>query len=162
MSTTTPLVRRGLAELLGHESDLEVVGEAATEREALIRIDVLRPDIAIVDISLPDGDGRDLIKKIRKKHPEVKVLVSSMHDEALYAKAVLKAGALGYVNKQDDPSTLVEAVRHAVAGQDLSPSAHEGVVQKARGIARWIQAEDTCQVVRRPGSLPMQFSRRRH
>src|SRR5262245_33996111 len=96
-----PLVREGLAMRLARQTDLAICGEAEAEEEALARVKETLPDLVLVDISLKNGHGLDLIKRIRSACPQVKMLVLSAHDESLYAERALRAGALGYLNKQE-------------------------------------------------------------
>lgn len=112
-----PLVRRGLAELIAHESDMTVCGDADDVENALQLIATRRPDLAVVDLSLKNSNGLDLIRQIKTRFPDVKVLVSSMHDESLYAERVLHAGAMGYINKQLATDKVIEAIRQVHRGQ---------------------------------------------
>ena len=112
-----PIVRRGLSELISHEPDLKVCGEAADAQEALRMIESLAPRLVIVDISLREGSGIDLIKRIHAQFPEVRTLVASMYDETLYAGRALQAGAMGYVCKQDTAEKILEAIRMVLGGQ---------------------------------------------
>jgi DNA-binding NarL/FixJ family response regulator len=118
-----PLVRSGLRELISLQPDLEVCGEAADANEAMRLLDSKRPDLMIVDLSLKESSGLELIKRIKGRAADVKILVSSMHDESLYAERVLNAGALGYVNKQEAMDKVIEAVRHVLAGRVYLSSA---------------------------------------
>lgn len=111
-----PTFREGLAQILNGEKDLTVCGEAATAREALQRIDQLKPDLVLVDITLPGTSGLELIKKLRTTNRTVKILVLSMHDEALYVNRVLRAGGDGYIMKQESPEEIVSAIRDVLAG----------------------------------------------
>jgi DNA-binding NarL/FixJ family response regulator len=113
------VVRRGVAALLSAEPDLEVVGEASTAAQALARIPALRPDVAILDVRLPDGDGVSVCREIRSRLPEVAclMLTSFADDDALF-DAVM-AGAAGYVLKQIHGTDLVGAVRTVASGQSL-------------------------------------------
>lgn len=111
-----PIVRRGLAMLLSAEPDLAVCGEASDAAEALAEIERLRPDIAIVDLSLRDSNGLDLIKDIRGRWPALPVIVYSLHDERLYAERVLRAGARGYIAKGDPLSNVVDGIRRTLGG----------------------------------------------
>src|SRR6185369_17785503 len=95
-----PMMRQGLAQLINSEPDLSVCCEADTARQAFDAIARGQPDLALVDISLPDKSGLELIKDLRAIHPDLCVLVVSMHDESLYAERVLRAGGRGYVMKQ--------------------------------------------------------------
>jgi DNA-binding NarL/FixJ family response regulator len=117
-----PLVRRGLADLLGRESDLEICGQACDVSEAIQEIERTTPDLVIIDLTLKGGHGIDLIEKIRARDEQIRMLVSSMHDEMLFAERVLRAGAMGYVTKQESPETLVSAIRQVLRGEVyLSP-----------------------------------------
>jgi DNA-binding NarL/FixJ family response regulator len=112
-----PIVRQGLAKLLSDERDLVVCGEAENAREALQAIGKLKPDLAIVDISLTGKTGLELIKDLRAQYPEVPVLVMSMHDELIYAERALRAGGRGYIMKQEGGKILVQAIRQVLSGQ---------------------------------------------
>jgi DNA-binding NarL/FixJ family response regulator len=117
-----PIVRRGLAELISQEPDLEVCGEAADIDEALALVDSAPPDAAIIDISLKSGQGLELIGQIKAKNKNVKMLVSSVHDELLFAERSLRAGALGYLPKDESTEKLLEALRRVLRGEIfLSP-----------------------------------------
>ncbi len=106
-----PVVRRGLADLIRDDHDLAIGGEAATGEEALEIIDRVRPDLVLVDISLPDMTGIELMRRLKKlKHPP-RILVVSMYDESLYADRAIQAGAMGYINKAESPESLVDAIR---------------------------------------------------
>jgi DNA-binding NarL/FixJ family response regulator len=113
------VVRRGLRELLEAEGDIEVVGEAGTAEEALHRIPPTKPDVAVLDVRLPDGDGVEVCRSIRSAHPEVAclMLTSFADDEALMS--AIMAGAAGYVLKQVKGSDLVEGVRRVGRGESL-------------------------------------------
>lgn len=111
------LLRRGLAELINSEDDLEVCGEAADPSSALELIEREQPDLSVVDISLQEGSGLELIKQIKSQHPDVDVIVLSMHDENLYAERTLRAGAKGYVNKEAAADTVIKAIREVLAGR---------------------------------------------
>ncbi|MDQ7041189.1 MAG: response regulator transcription factor [Rhodothermus sp.] len=111
-----PLVRKGLALTLEAEPDLEVCGQAASAEEALGMLDEVRPDLVIVDISLPGMSGLELIKHLHVWNPELPVLIISRHDEALYAERAIRAGARGYVMKVEAVDVIVRAVRRVLAG----------------------------------------------
>jgi two-component system response regulator DevR len=113
------IVRRGVRELLEGEGDVEVVGEAGTAAEALARIPAVLPDVAILDVRLPDGTGVEVCREIRSGHPEVAclMLTSFADDEALFE--AIMAGAAGYVLKQVRGNDLVDAVRRIAAGESL-------------------------------------------
>jgi DNA-binding NarL/FixJ family response regulator len=112
-----PLVRRGLADLLAREPDIEVCGEATDVAEAMREIERSPPDLVVIDLTLKGGHGIDLIEKIKAKDERIRMLVSSMHDEMLFAERVLRAGAMGYVTKQEPPETLLCAVRQILRGE---------------------------------------------
>jgi DNA-binding NarL/FixJ family response regulator len=112
-----PIVRQGLSQLINQEHDLHVVSEAASAREALDAMDRGSPDIAIVDISLDDRSGIELIKDLRARDPNLPVLALSMHDEALYAERALRAGAKGYIMKQEATEKVMGAIRKVLEGQ---------------------------------------------
>jgi len=127
-----PLVREGLIGLLAAQSDFAVCGEASGAREARQIVAETKPDVVIIDLTLPDGSGLDLIKEFKAKWPAMKLLVLSMHDESLFAERVLRAGAVGYVSKHEASRTIVQAVRTILAGKlYLSPNMTELVVQRA-------------------------------
>ena len=110
------IVRMGLAQLINQEADLMVCGEADSSEEAAVGIAKLIPDIAVVDISLGEDDGVELIKRIGVLHPEVKILVLSMHDEDIYAERALRAGAGGYIMKREAAETVITAIRKVLRG----------------------------------------------
>ena len=112
-----PVVRQALAELIDQESELSVCGKAEDAAAALQAIATARPDIAVVDLSLPQVSGLELIKEIRAHYSDVPVLVLSIHDESLYAERVLRAGARGYVMKEDASEKLLLAIRRVLSGR---------------------------------------------
>jgi DNA-binding NarL/FixJ family response regulator len=112
-----PFVRRGLASIIADLPDIEACGEAAGVQEALAEIRSKKPSVAVIDISLPDGNGLELAKDIRNQWPDIRVLVTSMHDEELFAERALRAGALGYVHKSEEPETFVRALRTVIDGR---------------------------------------------
>lgn len=127
------IVRRGLADLLATDGSHTVVGEAATVREALARIPAVRPDVAVVDVRLPDGSGIDLVRALREQLPELPclVLTSYSDDEALLE--AITAGARGYVLKQIRGTELVSAIRTVAAGGSLLDSTSTArVLQRIR------------------------------
>ena len=111
-----PLVRERLAEVINREADLTVCGEAEDRHEAIAAIPTMRPDLVIVDLTLKNSDGLELIKDIRTRWPKVRMLVVSMHDESLYAERVIRAGALGYITKQEATRNILLAIRRVLAG----------------------------------------------
>jgi DNA-binding NarL/FixJ family response regulator len=112
-----PLVREGLANLIRQQPDMEVYGEAESEPQALQMIGSALPDAAVVDISLENGSGLELIKNIKAMHPAVAMLALSMHDESLYAERALRAGARGYLMKREAAKKVIQGIRTVVAGQ---------------------------------------------
>jgi len=123
-----PLLRRGLSALIESEADLAVCGEAATCRAAIEGIGLRQPDLVIVDLVLGKDDGLDLVKAIKARHPEIPSLVLSMHDESVYAERSLRAGALGYVTKQQLDDTMLFAIRCVLNGEKyVSPGISAGL-----------------------------------
>jgi len=112
-----PLVRERLAEVINRESDLVVCAEAEDRYEALETIKARQPQLVIVDITLKSSDGVELIKDIHSRWPGLLVLVVSMHDETLYAERVLRAGARGYITKQEATRSILRAIRRFLDGQ---------------------------------------------
>jgi DNA-binding NarL/FixJ family response regulator len=111
-----PVFRAGLSALVNLEPDLAVCGEADDAAQAMKALDRLTPSLVLLDMSLPDKSGLELLKDIRVMHPEVPVLIISMHDEALYAERVLRAGGRGYIMKQSGPDKVIQAIRKVLAG----------------------------------------------
>jgi len=111
-----PLICRGLAEMINNEKDLRVCGEANDINSAMKRITDLKPDAVMVDLSLKSSSGIDLIKAIKARHPDLPALVYSMHDESVFAERVLRAGAKGYVMKDQPPEILLKALRKVLDG----------------------------------------------
>src|ERR1700720_4473717 len=112
-----PIVRQGLALLINREPDLLVCGEAEEAMGAVHVLNSAHPDVLIVDISLNGPDGLDLLKNIRTTHPTLPVLILSMHDESLYAERALRAGANGYIMKQEATEKVLIAVRRILSGE---------------------------------------------
>jgi DNA-binding NarL/FixJ family response regulator len=111
-----PMVREGLRGTIKGEPDLEICGEAENASQALEALKTTKPDLVLMDISLPGKSGLELIKDLKVMHPGLPVLVLSMHDESLYAERVLRAGAGGYITKQQRPEVLIAAIREVLAG----------------------------------------------
>ena len=127
------VVRRGLRDLLESDAGLEVVGEAGTAAEALARIPPTRPDVAVLDVRLPDGNGVEVCREVRARHPEIQclMLTSFADDEALFQS--IMAGAAGYVLKQVRGTDLVDAVCRVAAGQSLlDPTVTRRVLERIR------------------------------
>src|SRR5271156_3164611 len=112
-----PLLRQGLALLIDREADLTVCGEAEEAQAALMAIGEKKPDILIVDISLNGPDGLDLLKNLRMLYLDLPVLILSMHDESIYAERALRAGANGYIMKQEATEKVLVAVRRILSGE---------------------------------------------
>lgn len=112
-----PILRKGLSMLIEQEPDLMVDGEAEDAQKAMELIESLSPDMIIVDISLPGIDGVELLKMIKLRHPDLPTLVVSMHDESLFAERALRAGARGYVMKQEAPDKVLSGIRRVLAGE---------------------------------------------
>lgn len=118
-----PVVRHGLAQAIGHAGDLEVCAQAGSASDAMSMFDEAAPDVVVIDLSLEDGSGMDLIKQIKSASPHTKMLVASMHDEHLYAERALRAGAMGYVNKEESMDKIVEAIQQVMRGRIYLSSA---------------------------------------
>ena len=112
-----PIVREGLVGIMSRTPDLSVCAQAETSFQALEAIGSAKPDLVVVDISLGERSGIDLIKDIKVRYPKVPVVVHSMHDESLYAERCLRAGAKGYVMKQEPPQRVLQAVRRVLQGE---------------------------------------------
>jgi DNA-binding NarL/FixJ family response regulator len=112
-----PIVRQGLAQLINNEADLTVVGQGEDAYQSLRAIRDAKPDLLLTDVSLKDSDGIELVKEVKSQFPKLPVLVVSMHDESMYAERALRAGAGGYVMKQEAPQTLLAAIRTVLSGQ---------------------------------------------
>ena len=111
-----PIVSSGLANLIACQPDLLVCGVAADHATALRCVEELKPDLVILDLTLPDVSGLDLLKELKARSPALRVLVLSMHDEMIYAPAALRAGASGYIMKEECGGTLVRAIRAVLNG----------------------------------------------
>jgi DNA-binding NarL/FixJ family response regulator len=112
-----PIVRQGLAELVNHEDDLVVCGQAEDAHQAMKAVKELTPDMVIVDISLKETSGMELIKDIKAQYPNLPTLALSMHDESLYAERALRAGARGYIMKAEATEKVILAIRKILSGQ---------------------------------------------
>jgi DNA-binding NarL/FixJ family response regulator len=106
-----PVLRQGIRMLIADQPDLEICGEADDAAGAVQVVEQSPPDVAIIDLTLKESSGLDLIKDLQTRHPKLRILVLSMKDEAYYAERVLRLGAKGYVNKQEAPTALIGAIR---------------------------------------------------
>ncbi len=129
-----PMVRERLAHLIDQQPDLKVCGEASDVIGALEGIQNLRPDLAVVDLSLKNSNGLDLIKDLKARESKLPILVLSMHDESLYAERVLRAGAMGYVSKQETTRNILLAIRRVLSGDiHVSPDLAGVLVKRLVG-----------------------------
>lgn len=117
-----PAIREAVRETIEDTIDMEICGETSSSDEAFREIEEMRPDVAIVDISLNDAHGLDLVQNVRAQYPDVRMVVFSMYDENVYAERAIRAGAAGYLMKSEPTKNIVEAIR----------SAHEGEVYLSR------------------------------
>ena len=129
------IVRAGLRRIVEESGQMEVVAEAADGREALRQVERNLPDIAVVDISMPDLDGLEVISRLQATHPELPILVLTMHEEGQYVVRAIEAGAMGYITKQSAPEQLVVAIHKVLAGSRyLTDEAAEALALRvARG-----------------------------
>ena len=130
-----PIVRQGLRRMIEPEPDLVVCGEVQTEREARAAIRALAPDVVIVDISLAQGDGLELVRDVHAQRPELPMLVLSMHDELIYAERLLAAGASGYIMKQAASDQLLTALRKVLEGDTYLSESLAGNLGRIDGAA---------------------------
>jgi len=129
-----PTTREGLRAVINREPDLMVCGEAGNARQALEAVQKLRPDLVLMDISMPDKSGLELVKDLKALHPQLAILGLSMHEETLYAERMLRAGAGGYITKQQPPEELVKAIRQVLDRHVyLSKEASERLLQRFSG-----------------------------
>jgi DNA-binding NarL/FixJ family response regulator len=122
-----PMLREGLRSVISREPDLMVCGEAENAAQAMNAVQRLTPDLALVDITLPGKSGLDLVKDLRALYPQLTILGISLHDESLYAERMLRAGASGYITKQQRPEELIKAIRqvldhHVYVSKEVSES----------------------------------------
>jgi DNA-binding NarL/FixJ family response regulator len=136
-----PIVRQGLRRLMENEDDLTVCGEAETARDARIAIKELNPDAVIVDISLKQGDGIELVRDVRAHHAMLPLLVLSMHDEAIYAERMLSAGASGYIMKQAASEQFLVSLRRVMdGGIYVSEAVGSNMIQKFASGGSYVSA----------------------
>ncbi len=126
-----PLMRQGLRGAINLEPDLMVCGEAENADQAVAAIRKLAPDLALVDITLPGKSGLELVKDLKAVRPRLVILAISMHDESLYAERMLRAGARGYITKQQPPEELIKAIRQVLNNQVyVSKQVSESLLQR--------------------------------
>lgn len=129
-----PAVREALVARFSLQADLEVCGEADNVTDALKMIQATKPDLIITDITLKQGDGIDLIKRVKARDPNALFVVWSMHSEDLYAERALRAGAIGYIHKEQATNQIVEAIRTVLAGKMyISSSLREKLLRRTYG-----------------------------
>lgn len=120
-----PLLRQGIVALINSQKDFTVCGEVVDPRQAIASVQKTNPEAIILDLSLNGSNGIEVLKNLKAQFPKIKVLVLSMHDETIYAPRVLRAGALGYIMKQEAPETVIAALRK-VLNNEVYLSAHMG------------------------------------
>jgi DNA-binding NarL/FixJ family response regulator len=126
------LVRQGMAAIINEESDLTVCGEADGVRTAIAVAAETRPDVALIDLSIKDGDGLELLRDMRNRFPDVRTLVLSMYDETVYAERALRAGAKAYIMKAEAAKTVIAAIRRVLRGDTyLSPKMSAQLAERA-------------------------------
>jgi len=131
------LIREGVKKIVRPCPDLKVVGEAVDLQQAIALIAQVRPDVVVLDITMPDADGLDGLVALRRHFPDLRIVMLSMHAEERYALGALRAGALGYVSKASASTDLVAAVRHAASGQAwLGPRVDALLAERPRGRQR--------------------------
>src|ERR1700722_3607118 len=136
-----PLVREGLANLINQQEQLSVFGEAEDSAGALAGIAEKQPNVALIDISLKNESGLELVKSLEQRFPLVALIVLSMHDEALYAERALRAGAKGYVMKRETTKNVLTAIRKVLAGDVYVSERVVSAMAKRMGSSRKAAAE---------------------
>ena len=136
-----PMMREGLRGVIGREPNLVVCGEAENARQAIEGVTKLAPDLVLMDITLPGKNGLELVKDLKALQPQLPILAISMHDESLYAERMLRAGASGYITKQQPSEELVRAIRQVLAGHlYMSPELSERLLRRFSGLPLKIQS----------------------
>lgn len=131
------LIREGIKKIVRHCADLKIVGEAADLKQAIALIAQVRPDVAVLDISLPDSDGLDGLAELRRHFPALRIVMLSMHPEERFALAAMRAGALGYVSKAMASTELLDAIRSAGAGHPwVGPRVAALLAQEGSAVGR--------------------------
>ena len=113
------LLRQGIRNFLSLESDFEIIGEAADGEETIRRASELRPDILLLDINMPKGNGIEVATRLRETHPEIRILALTIHDDENYMMKMIQSGAAGYLLKDVEPSVMVQAIRRIYAGESF-------------------------------------------
>lgn len=124
------IVRKGICLLLSEETDIEVIGEAENGRETIKKVEELKPDVVLMDITMPELNGMDATRQLKKRFPSIKILILSMHSNEEYVFETLRAGAFGYLVKRSAPNDLIKAIHVAYGGDFfLSPSISRKVIE---------------------------------
>lgn len=132
-----PLLREALSLTIADQPEMFVCGEAKSEQEALMAVEELEPDLVLIDISLEDGNGIELVKKVHEERPRTRMLVISAYPEALYGERALRAGAMGFVSKQEPKETILSAIRNVMEGRRaVSPDLAQRLIGQALGQKR--------------------------
>jgi DNA-binding NarL/FixJ family response regulator len=131
-----PIVRDGLAQMIAAQPDMEVCGQAGSVTEAIVAVEHRQPDLALVDVFLNGGNGIELTKVLRGRFPDVIVLILSMHDEEVYALRAMRAGASGYIVKQQASRTILEAIRTVLRGERWVGMKLETILANEAALAR--------------------------
>ena len=136
-----PMMREGLCSVINHEPDMIVCGTVENAHQALDAVLKLAPDLALVDITLPGKSGLELVKDLKAMYPQLVILAISMHDESLYAERMLRAGANGYITKQQPPEELVKAIRQVLSNHlYMSKEVSEKLLRRFSGQPMKIQS----------------------
>jgi DNA-binding NarL/FixJ family response regulator len=125
-----PLVREGLAARIDGQLDLEVCGQSGDARQSFIGISQQQPDLALIDLSLDDASGLDLIRRVHAHFPDIKLIVISMYDAAIYGPQAKRIGASGYINKREISEQVIEVVNRVLAGKTYFPKNHNSSAEK--------------------------------
>jgi DNA-binding NarL/FixJ family response regulator len=155
-----PLLRKGVSQLIDQEKDLMVVGEAEDAHKAITAIETTKPDVALIDIALNGASGIELLKDVKARFPKLKMLVLSMHDESVYAHRALRAGASGYIMKQEGTEKVLIALRKVLRGEVyLSESMGNRVLHTLVNGRSALAGPFACGRIERPRIGSVQFDR---
>src|SRR3984893_12739808 len=146
-----PLVRDGLANFINQQSELGRCGEAEGSADAIAGIESAKPDVALIDISLKNESGLELVKTLQTQYPQVALIVLSMHDKALYAERALHAGARGYVMKRETTKNVLTAIRRVVQGDIYVSERFVNVMARRLGSSRKAAANSHAELLRDRG-----------